>query len=63
MNLSIGANLGFLWMEDSKASQKVGHVLTSPSNFVMSSLGNLTRGPVSCMDKLAAGLLLGSWSE
>ena len=52
-----------LVVEDSQASQKVGHVLTSPSNFFMSSLGNLTRGPVSCMDELEAGLLLGRWTE
>ena len=33
------------------------------TNFFTSSLGNLTRGPVSCMGELAAALLLGSWAE
>ena len=42
MNLSIAASFILLWIDDSNASQKVGQLLISPSNFFKSSLGNLT---------------------
>ena len=40
----------FLWMDDSKASQKVGQLLISQLNFFKSSLGNLTWGVASRSD-------------